>query len=514
MKFIYISILLFSSLCACAQKPITNGMSGLDARNAINSNFDTLYNQKEVYFNVLDYGAIGDNITDDYAAFQEAIDSALANDGVLFIPNGTYYIGSPITASNTYEKLKRLTIEGNNSVLETNISTNQRLLTIAGSGGTYDTITTGIKENRNFFVCAALAARVGPGDLIKVVSSQPFNDTIVYYNEASGRGEMKVVRNVVDSFIYVSEPFFDSYSTNPWYDGRDTALNWKTPIIRASKVYPIRLVINDLTLKNRTTDYSEYQITGFRVHFLIDSKVNINVYNFVDYGITALHCFNTHFDVNVYNTPRGSWGIEGESPGYGFNLVGTSIGCLITGNISNARHCFTYNCGSGGGVGWNNTVSINAYTGRENPMIDCHGPCGSIYVRDCHLFGGNTVDVETSLTSTDPEADIANRSKGIELGAKYSYISDCYFYNVNYIAISTREASEVHELVINRCCWRRLRLFLLIRAQNERPEAFINNIIVDGVSGDFSMAFSGNYDNIDTFYKGETVQNIKCVRQN
>jgi hypothetical protein len=41
-------------------------------------------------FNVLDYGAVGDNTNDDTSAIQAAIDAAAVNGGTVFIPAGTY----------------------------------------------------------------------------------------------------------------------------------------------------------------------------------------------------------------------------------------------------------------------------------------------------------------------------------------------------------------------------------------------------------------------------------------
>lgn len=508
MKNIFITIMAMIAASVCGQTSISNGMSGKNVRDAINSNFDTLYNQKSSYYNVLDFGAVGDGVTDDQSAFQEALDSAFVYEKILFIPTAKYFIGSALVLSNSSDSLKTLTIEGNSSTILTQLNNSERLLTIAGSKGEYDTLSTGITEGSNWFICNDIASSLSPGDLIKVISTQPFNDSITYYNEANGRGEMKIVRNVVDSFIYVTEPFFDTYSTDPWYDGRDTALNWKTPYVQVCKVYPVRLKINGLTLRNSPGDYSNTRTMGLRLQYLIDSKINTNIYNFIDYGITALHCYNSHFDVNIYNTPRSS--SDSDSPGYGFALFGSSMGCKITGNISNARHCFSYNCGSGGGVGWNNTVSINAYTGRENPMIDCHGPCGSIYIENCHLFGGNTISVDSSLVTTDPAADWDNRSRGIEVGAKYNYISNCNFYNVDYIAISTRANSEVKDLIIKDVVGKNSGLLFFLRAQSENTESSIQNIIIDGASGSFIGSITGAYDTVDTFYKGEqlTISNV------
>jgi hypothetical protein len=48
-------------------------------------------------FNVLDYGAVGDNINDDTVAIQTAINAAAVNGGTVFIPAGTYKCTSTLT---------------------------------------------------------------------------------------------------------------------------------------------------------------------------------------------------------------------------------------------------------------------------------------------------------------------------------------------------------------------------------------------------------------------------------
>src|SRR5688572_21183678 len=57
--------------------------------------------------NVKDYGALGDNVADDRAAIQVAIDAAnSAGGGVVFIPAGTYRIATPLVVKS------RVTITG------------------------------------------------------------------------------------------------------------------------------------------------------------------------------------------------------------------------------------------------------------------------------------------------------------------------------------------------------------------------------------------------------------------
>ena len=62
---------------------------------------------------VKDFGAVGDGVTDDYAAFQAAVDSLSASNsdigGLIIIPSGTYYL------SQTWKIKKRVTIRGTNA---------------------------------------------------------------------------------------------------------------------------------------------------------------------------------------------------------------------------------------------------------------------------------------------------------------------------------------------------------------------------------------------------------------
>src|SRR5690349_8973955 len=52
------------------------------------------------WFNLKDYGAVGDGVTDDSTALQTAIAAVTTNGGTLYIPPGTYLHQSPITINN------------------------------------------------------------------------------------------------------------------------------------------------------------------------------------------------------------------------------------------------------------------------------------------------------------------------------------------------------------------------------------------------------------------------------
>ena len=61
-------------------------------------------------FDVLDYGAVGDGVTDDTAAIQAALDAALAAGGTMFLPAGIYRCNSALIFGNTagYQKPVRI----------------------------------------------------------------------------------------------------------------------------------------------------------------------------------------------------------------------------------------------------------------------------------------------------------------------------------------------------------------------------------------------------------------------
>jgi hypothetical protein len=62
-------------------------------------NLDTYLENQQVG-NIKTLGCVGDNVTDDYAAFQSAISHCIANDLVLYIPKGSYYLSNRLTLSS------------------------------------------------------------------------------------------------------------------------------------------------------------------------------------------------------------------------------------------------------------------------------------------------------------------------------------------------------------------------------------------------------------------------------
>lgn len=64
------------------------------------------------WYNVMDYGAVGDGVADDRAALQEAIDLAIANGGMVYLPPGTYRITAALDFSGMRDTNKAVKFWG------------------------------------------------------------------------------------------------------------------------------------------------------------------------------------------------------------------------------------------------------------------------------------------------------------------------------------------------------------------------------------------------------------------
>jgi hypothetical protein len=78
--------------------PLTKGGTGATDASTARTNLAAV-GKGDLVFNVKDYGAKGDGITDDTAAIQAAINAAVTGKGVVFIPSGAYICTSTLTVS-------------------------------------------------------------------------------------------------------------------------------------------------------------------------------------------------------------------------------------------------------------------------------------------------------------------------------------------------------------------------------------------------------------------------------
>jgi len=477
MKRILFTLLFYTiAFFALCQTDITAGMTGLQSRTAINRNFDSIYSRTPVV-SVADFGAVGNGVTDDRTAIQNAINNCKGRNYVLSFPKSVYYCSAGLTVNDD------IIIRGNNTKIIFPSTATVTGLHAYGRIGGYKSISNEITRGQNWLVAPDLADSLSPGDIIKVFSAQPFSDSLYNYQEASGRGEMKVVRNVVGDYIY-TDPFEWWYSNSDWTNGLYGSPQASN--LGVAKVYGVSVDIDGLTLSNNTTTFNvgSSTVRGAKFTYVVNSSIDLTVENFTEYGITAEHVYSCDFNVRVYNSVRDAAETGDGAPGYGFELVGTSMNSYIRGVIKNCRHCFAYN--SSAGVGWGNVVSLDATGTRGNGTLDCHGVCGSIEFRDCIIRGGPKVfRVETTQGGGfDPQVSTDyTQPYGIEIGAKFSYINNCTFINVNS-PIQQRESFEMDVFQINNVYFENCTGYALSLRSSFTTGSVCKNLSVNGVYGD------------------------------
>jgi hypothetical protein len=85
--------------------------------------------------NVLDYGAVGDGLTNDRAAVQAAIDALAATGGTVYFPEGTYLItGAALDTPEIYLNADNIELVGCGSGSTIYTTDNNRLIDVGGTG--------------------------------------------------------------------------------------------------------------------------------------------------------------------------------------------------------------------------------------------------------------------------------------------------------------------------------------------------------------------------------------------
>ena len=420
---------------------INAGITGLQFRTLMNDN-SSLIEGRTRFVSVHEYGAIGDGITDDLTAIQNAINDTQGANKVLFFPNSQYYVSSKLNITDD------LQLQGCNTEIITDYIASS-LIAVTGSLGVYKAISNAIVKGQNWLVSTLLAPLVSPGDIIKIFSKKPLCSSLYGYNEAVGSGEMKVVRNVVGDIIY-TDAFEWDYSNADWTNGLYTTP--QASDLGAAKVSPIKFQMDGIELWHLTTDYNSaaYNNKGISITYIANSKLNLVVKNFAQYGITVNHAINCDFNAVILNSVRTTAQTGDGSPGYGFELQGTSMYNNIHVVAENVRHAFVYN--GNNGVAWGNRVSGIGKGIRTNGTFDCHAPCGSIYFDDIDIIGGDKlIRPEKSLEEGfDPESALAGdfvQPYGMEVGSKYTFINNVRASGVDNV-IMLRSAHEIDKLVI------------------------------------------------------------------
>lgn len=374
MRRLFITIFIFCGVSLLSQPyNIRHKVYGTQVRDRINAN--TNYFKAEIdssvsrFINVSLFGAVGDGITDDAEAIQDAFDYAHTNGYSVEFDEGKTYISSAVSL-NFYGGV----LEGNGATIQCTHADDalSRAIKVEGALSAAYSID-GRASAGNTFVDisdATFLASVAVGDMIIIKSDKTFND-----DTSNKQGESCIVADIYADRIDVTGKLNDTYLVS------DNAVIYlvdaPTPIIRN---------LNVLQNKDKSIDYWSYGI-----HLIYCKNPVIDNCNVLWAKFTGF-CVNGCYRPIVRNSTASMTIRDGA--GYGLQFQGPctnpyATGCLFNGN----RHAVSH----GGNVmgAPHNSVIANC-TGEaviSSHVFDAHGDAGAVTWMNCTAIGGfNTTE--------------------------------------------------------------------------------------------------------------------------
>ena len=116
LGLLFAAVMLLSAFAGCSTTEGESSAAGSDVPDGSGTTAETKV------FNVKDYGAVGDGVTDDYNAVKKALDEAIAYDGnkiVQFEKDATYLMATRPKNKNALDiqNAKNLTVQGENTTI-------------------------------------------------------------------------------------------------------------------------------------------------------------------------------------------------------------------------------------------------------------------------------------------------------------------------------------------------------------------------------------------------------------
>jgi hypothetical protein len=310
--------------------------------------------------NVKDFGAVGDGVTNDAAAFAAAIAAVASTGQSIYVPAGTYVIGSALTSTGHLNMFG----DGDKSILDFSGAT------IAGSCITVSGALTQIQNISSasiygLTVTFASAPSLAIDDVFCIYDTDLWLPIRANYY----KGEWCQVKGVAGSAATVTNPLYDSY----------------TPA--TTTVYK---------LESKAVSFRNLRLVGgantfglLKIQFCEQAKLeNVSVYNENYQGVEFDRCYNSEV-TNCYMFNKGT----GTLDDYGIIFSNSQKFRVIGGDYYARRHGVTI----GGGD------YICAVTNRDMRVIgatisndivsgvyaaDMHGNMEDCYYQDCTIYNG------------------------------------------------------------------------------------------------------------------------------
>lgn len=255
------------------------------------------------FFNVHDFGAVGDGVTDDAAAIRAAITEA-AGRTVLFESNKIYLVKSPIDyQGDVYLKSNgagKATIFHNGQAF--------RPLTVRGQRVESSKLLTASMQRGNRGWVLNNSSGIQRGQLMEVESSASWYHDPRPNSTDARKSELHRVAYIVENTVFTEDPANDGY-------------NLETETVEVTFINPIKVHIENIGVQCVLPPAGESTpaISAVRIDYATESSfINVDTIDSADQGLFLNECYNA-------KVLRGnSLGHNSVNTGYGLQLWGCS----------------------------------------------------------------------------------------------------------------------------------------------------------------------------------------------
>ena len=460
-------------------------------------NISPVFASADSVFNVLDYGAKGDGVTDDAAAIQTAVNAAGEKGGIVFFPQGTYRVTSGI-------KLKsNLSISGSNNGFSRIVTTQSgkdeavfsgfEVSQVSISGLTFSGSSDAVYAVKtvncfNISVCDNIIETLGAA-LFDTYNKD--EDSILATNDAlsvknnickgSEKGCAVTVKNCNGSIVTGNT--FEGYASGVVFETTDGSEESGLPSFSHNtcsdntftNIKEMGIYINESEMMAVTNNVIKNNKTGICV--LNSANITISANNITDCSDSGIKltagCEGITINANT---------IRNDVAGASLMQVGVSGETVRNESVnihSNSFHEFGDGCAH---IFGGNTKSLSV---TNNHFYNCYVDFSTGNL-DTAIFGGNQMVFEGASTSTVTALNMGGTSNGGQLMIQNNQILNADITNMGKSAVVVRQndksKSSVTHIKGNTIRGFQSSLRLLADSPNPKvaPVFFVKNNTFDG----------------------------------
>ncbi|MBP6334383.1 MAG: T9SS type A sorting domain-containing protein [Bacteroidia bacterium] len=373
-KLLLLSILYFGILITSAQV--------IPANRTIdwaNSGYPDSIPEPSVILDVMSFGAIGDGITDDYAAINSAITSLGGNQGAIYFPPGVYKIGSSLNLPDSVV-LRGASSDSTHLMFDLQGAVGNCINITGSISGAFDTIVQAMYGNNAITVTDPSFYQTGM--YLELVQNNDVWDTQPVSWADNSVGQIVRIDSVAISGV--GGVLYTQSTIRADYNGGGAGLNARIRILNPAREVGIECL---------EISRADNVLTGVCFNIYFNYAVNCWIR-----GVESSMSIGSHIEADASsrititgNYIHDAYLYDGASThGYGITLFNHTGECRVENNIMrHLRHSFSFQTGANGNVNaYNYSIEPNRseFPADYGADISMHG-----HYPFLNLFEGNIV---------------------------------------------------------------------------------------------------------------------------